>query len=90
MSDIKFGHGFAWRFKRSGKRQNIDTLQEALTAQASCGPCGCDDCYGHWTQLNAETGELMAMWITGTGPYTVNVDLYDNALPILKALKAAR
>lgn len=90
MGEVKLGHGYAWRIKRGGVRENVGDLGEALKIKADCGPCGCDDCYGHWTQINAETGELMAMWIDGTGPYTLNIDLYDDAIVTLKALKAAR
>jgi hypothetical protein len=92
MSKVKFGHGYAWRLKHGGVRENVSDLGEALKIQADCGPCGCDDCFGHWTQINAETGDLMAMWITGEagGPYVINIDDYDDAIPVLKALKAAR
>lgn len=76
--------------KIAGGKESVETIGEALNKKADCGPCGCDDCYGHRTWINAETGELMASWITGTGPYTMNIDTYDNALPVLKALYAAR
>jgi hypothetical protein len=92
MGKVKFGHGYAWRVKGGGKRENVADLGEALNIKADCGPCGCDDCYGHWTQINAETGDLMAMWIDGPqgGPYVLNIDDYDTAIVTLKALKAAR
>lgn len=90
MGEVKLGQGYAWRVKQGGKRDPVEDLGEALRIKADCGPCGCDDCYGHRTWVNAETGETMATWITGTGPYTLNIDTYDNALPTLKALKAAR
>lgn len=91
MAEVKIGSGYAWRVKSGGVREKIEDFGEALKAKADCGPCGCDDCYGHWTQINAETGELMAMWITGTGEgVELVIDTYDNAIPILKALKAAR
>lgn len=87
MGEVKFGHGYAWRLKKGGKRENIDDLREALKVKADCGPCGCDDCYGHWTQIDAETGELMAMWIQGG---VLQIDTYDNAIPVLKQLYKAR
>lgn len=87
MGEVKFGHGYAWRLKKGGKRENIDDLREALKVKADCGPCGCDDCYGHWTQNDAETGELMAMWIQGG---VLQIDTYDNAIPVLKQLYKAR
>lgn len=94
MAEVKLGHGYAWQVKDRGVRKNVASLGEALSIKANCGPCGCDECYGHWTQINAETGDLMAMWISGTGtegdPFTVNIDKYDDALVTLKALKAAR
>lgn len=92
MAEVKFGQGYAWKMRRNGKRKTIDSLSDALSVLADCGICGCDPCLGYWTQINAETGDLMAMWITGTdsGSYTLNIDTYDNAMPTLRTLKDAR
>lgn len=92
MGEVKYGHGYAWRVKKGGKRENVEDLGEALRIKADCGPCGCDDCLGLWTQISATTGELVGMYVIGDlgGPYTVVIEDYDTALANTKALKAAR
>lgn len=91
MSEVYFGHGYVW--KRNGKnRKNIESLGDALSEKANCGPCGCDGALGLWTQINASDGELLGMYITddGEGGYTLVIEDYDTALANVKALCAAR
>lgn len=94
MTKVKFGHGIMWVGATNGDRKNVTDLQDALSKQADCGPCGCNDCYGYTTQINAETGELMMLWISGTGGegdgFVLNIDTYDAGLATVKALYAAR
>lgn len=94
MTKVKFGHGTMWVGGANGDRKNVEDLQDALSKQGDCGPCGCNDCYGYTTQINAETGELMMLWITGTGGegdgFVLNIDTYDAGLAAVKALYAAR
>ena len=72
------------------KGAGLSTLDAALEEQAKCAPCGCDGCKGYTTLTNAETGELMVMYITGSGPYTVNVADYDTGIAAVEALYTAR
>jgi hypothetical protein len=93
--EVFIAKGYFWKTKGiAGRRIGIETLQAALTAQADCGPCGCDNCYGFTTHINAETGELMMKWITGTGgegdEFIENIDTYEVGLAAVKVLKAAR
>lgn len=90
MAKVKFAHGTVWTVGKAGHRENVDDLQDALAQAAHCGPCGCDPCYGLTTQINATTGEIMASYITGTGPYTLVIEPYETALANAKVLKAAR
>lgn len=72
----------------------IPTLGAGLKEKANCGPCGCDDCLGYTTHTNAETGELMIMYIKGDGtggnPYAVVIKDYDTGLAEVKAFYDAR
>lgn len=94
--EVQIAKGYFWKIKNGpgGRRVSIEILQDALTAQADCGPCGCNDCEGYTTQINSETGELMMLYITGAGtegdPYVQNITTYTLGLPIVKALKADR
>lgn len=90
MSKVKFGHGYVWKVDRNGNRKNVEDLNEALTEIAQCGPCGCDDCYGFETFINAETGELMIRYYTGTshGNFTEHIELYDDETYGYAAVKA--
>lgn len=93
MAKVKFGHGYVWTIK-NGKRKNVDSLNDGLEDIANCSPCGCSTCFGYTTHLNAETGEIVMKWITGTGteedPYVENIDDYDAGLIAVKALKVTR
>lgn len=75
-------------------KKSVETLGEALKIKANCGPCGCDDCYGYETFINAEDGELMIRYYSGTShPFTENVYKYDdptNGFAAVKALYLAR
>lgn len=93
---VNIKHGYVYTVPGRGKLQkNVETLAEALALQADCTACGCEGtCFGYWTQMNSETGELLMIWITGTGtvedPFVQNIDTYANGLVAVKALKAAR
>lgn len=91
MATVKFAKGYvSVKGKRGKLNENVETLQDALALAADCGPCGCDPCYGLSTHVNATTGEIMATYITGTGPYTLVIEPYQTALANAKILKAAR
>lgn len=89
---VYFGPDAVWKHKGdySRSQQRIETLSDALAVQSDCGACGCNECYGLWTNINATNGELMGMYITGTDPYTLVIEPYATALANVKALKAVR
>lgn len=94
MANVKINKGYFYKEGKRGDKVSIESLPDALKEQANCQPCGCDNCLGYTTHVNAETGELMIKWISGTGtqgdPFVENIDTYDDGLVTIKALYAAR
>ena len=86
---LKPGGGFT-TFPNKSLKEN--TLQAALSEQAKCHPCGCDDCWCYETICCATTGETLARYYTGPigGPYVQVIEPLDVAIPNLKALYNAR
>ncbi len=74
-----------------GAKIPVNGFNEALDLLTkSCEPCGCNSCNGISTMLNATTGELMGIYITGTDPYTLVIEPYDTAWANAEALRIAR
>jgi Na+-translocating ferredoxin:NAD+ oxidoreductase RNF subunit RnfB len=55
---------FAQGILRKGK-EAVYSIVDALKHEAKCGPCGCDPCLGYWTNIDVETGEVVAIFIEG-------------------------
>jgi len=96
MSEVLFTQGAVWKQtnKNSQNKTHIASLSDALEELAKCAACACSTCFGYSTHTNAETGDLMVTWITGTGVgedgFVVNVGLFDEEIAGIKALKTAR
>ena len=82
----------AYSLDKRGNKESISGFAEAFEKIAeSCAPFGGSSCYGYLTIPNAETGELMGLYVIGTeGAYTIVVEPYDEAVINTKALKEAR
>ena len=92
MSQVIIEKSTAWVLKKNGReRKPIQSLQEALSAQADCSACGCDDCLGYWTNINTSTGDLVVLYVKNVeNVATLIIEPYDEGIVNLKALKAAR
>lgn len=79
------------RFKKgtvvTPDNKNINSLEEALGYLAECSVCGCDPCLGYTTQMDVDTGEVMAIFIEAGA---VVVMPLTTAKPYLRAKKDAR
>ena len=83
MGKVKF-NGTPFK-DQDGKR--LESFEDVLAEQAKCDCGGVDCCYGFMTLIDAATGDLMAIWIENG---VLKTDTKENAMPILKALKASR
>lgn len=83
---IQIARGYFWRILH-GERKSIETLEAAQSEIAKCHACGCDQCLGYMTQIDVETGVLMAYYIQD-GEWVI--EELEAAKVNLKALKAAR
>lgn len=77
MADVKFGHGYAWRVKNGGKRENVEGLGEALEIRSECSPCGCNEHLGFFTLQDIVTDDLYLVSV-GSGALVVNQDTPAN------------
>lgn len=92
MAKVKIAKGYVKSGDGIGKSH--DTLESALAEQGKCDSCGCDSTLGFMTLTNAETGELMMLYVTGTGEqgdeYTLNIADHATGLAAVKDLCSAR
>lgn len=96
MSKVSFKGGLVFTQKRNSRSATgntaINTLEDALSEQAQCSPCGCDSCKGYETVTSAETGELLVRYYIGPegGPYEEVIEPYDVGMENINALYEAR
>lgn len=67
----KHKYGVTWLVSgilRTGAKgkEAVHSIVDALRLEAKCGPCGCDPCLGYWTNIDCETGEVVACYVSGT------------------------
>lgn len=95
MGKVKFKKGLAFVDGKGKNKQtgsdNIDSLQQALSEQAKCSACGCDDCLCYETICAADTGELYVRYlIYNEGDYGVVIEPYEIGISHLKEYYASR
>lgn len=74
---------------KAGK--SLHSIAEVLKEQAKCEACGCDNCLGYETIIDAKTGALLIRYYSTTdGTTTQVVKAFDEGLAEVKALYAAR
>lgn len=70
-SKHKYGSTFFVKGLYRYGKEAVYSLVDGLRLEAKCGPCGCDPCLGYWTNIDVDTGEVVAIFVEGGAVVTM-------------------
>lgn len=86
LGKVFFNKGVAYFLNRKGRKQSVETLNQAMELQAECHCGGISCCYGYISLIDVTTREPIIIFVEDGTLVTMPS---DEGIPYVKAKKEA-